>query len=136
MKLNKNGWALDIEIFYIIIFVLCLIIAIIGIIRMDLLMNHNKEDFKGTDSFNYTSLETKLKDAAEEFLNDKSVLNSEELVTVSTLKRTEYLEEFKDGNGEACDGYVEAEISEVIEYKTYISCYNYKTEGYDLKKVK
>ncbi len=136
MKLNKNGWALDIEIFYIIIFVLCLIIAIIGIIRMDLLMGRDKIDVQGTDSFNYTSLETKLKDAAEEFLNDKSVLSSEELVTVSALKRSDYLEEFKDGNGESCDGYVEAKISETIEYKTYISCYNYKTEGYDSKKVK
>ena len=46
------------------------------------------------------------------------------------------IDNFVDGVGEECDGYVEATTTDEISYKAFISCYNYTTIGYSSKKAK
>lgn len=129
MKLNKKGWALDIEIFYIGIFVLCLIIAIFGIIKLNLLLGKDK-----TKNFNYETLETKLVNASKNYIDEKDKISENEIVTSAELISRNYLDELKDGDDTDCSGYVEVEVSDTIEYKTYISCFDYTTKGYKASK--
>lgn len=132
MKLNNNGWSLGREVFYIIIFAVCLIIAIIGIIKMNLFMGK----MPNSDTFNYSSLETKLVNASISYLYNKEKISNYELITSKTLITNGYIDNFVDGAGEECNGYVEATTTDEISYKAFVSCYNYTTTGYSSKKAK
>lgn len=129
MKLNKKGWALDIEIFYIGVFVLCLIIAIFGIIKLNLLLGRDKNK-----NFNYETLETKLVNASKEYIDDKDKISENEIITSSELISKNYLDELKDEDNTDCTGYVEVEVSDEMEYKAYITCFDYTTKGYRASK--
>lgn len=132
MKLNKNGWSLTSEIVYMIIFAICLLIAIIGIIRMNLLVGHNNNE--NNSNFNYSYLEEKLEEAAKNYINDKEEIFDEEIIKSSILKSGGYLTDFKDGDNTDCKGYVEVKVEEDIIYKSFITCFDYTTKGYDYKK--
>lgn len=131
MKLNKKGWALDIEIFYIGVFVLCLIIAIFGIIKLNLLLGKDK-----VKNFNYETLETKLVAASKNYINDKDKISENEIITSAELINKNYLDELKDGDNTDCSGYVEIKVSDTMEYKAYITCFDYTTKGYRTNKDK
>ena len=135
MKLDKKGWDLGRETFYIIIFAVCLIIAIIGIIRMNLLLDDGPDINIGTDSFDYSILENKLVTHSKDYINNKEKINSTEIITDDVLLENEYMSEFVDGTGEKCDGYVIFD-STTDTYTPYISCFNYATAGYDKTKAK
>lgn len=123
MKLNKKGWALSTEVFYLIIFVICLIVAIIGIIRLGLYLNN------GEKYFDYQSLEVKLEESSKNYVSNKVEVDDYELVRSSTLKSNNYLSDFEDGKGNSCSGYVE--VYNNNEYKSYVKCPYYETFGYD-----
>lgn len=132
MGLNNNGWSLGREVFYIIIFVICLVIAIIGIIRMNLFMGDTPAF--DNDTFDYNLLEIKLVNASKNYIDNKDKVSNKEIIKSSLLINEGYMNDLKDGVGEECSGYVEATVDEVIEYKAYVSCFNYTTAGYDSKK--
>ena len=126
MKLNKKGWTLQIEVFYLLIFVVCLVIAIIGIIRLGLYLN------KDAKYFDYPSLENKIVESAKNYVNDKLEVDDYELIGSNTLKNKGYLTDLVDGENNQCSGYVEVYNSN--RYKGYIKCIYYETLGYEMEK--
>ena len=131
---NKNGWGLPSAIFFIVLFFIALIIAIIGIKKFGLLDGNNSK-LKN----NYSQIENKLVEASKKYISEKynNVLNEDILIIrISNLKENNYINNIKDEEGNSCSGYVEVykNSSSKILYKSYIKCINYKTEGYDSSK--
>lgn len=82
----------------------------------------------------YREIERRLEDAASEYMLDN--INNYIGLTDTKIGKDElekYVGNFSDLTKEKneCDAYVEVKnIFENVEYKAYISCENYVTEGY------
>lgn len=122
--MNKNGWGLRKELAFILLFVFCLLIAMVGLSQFGL-----TED--SSDKTSYKTLENKLTSAALEYYNDKYNSASGDVVIIkfSTLKNNGYISKFEDVNGLECNGYTKIVNSDVGV--SYIRCFGYKTNGYD-----
>lgn len=135
-KLNKNGWGLQTELLFILFFLICLVVALIGLNRMGLLSPSS--GFPNVQT-NYKALEEKAKDAAKEYVHeiysneiDENVL----VLRINHLIKNKYLEPLKENNGRECSGYVEVikTSSNHIVYYPYIKCSDYTTFEYDERK--
>ena len=122
--MNKNGWGLRKELAFILLFVFCLLIAMVGLSQFGL-----TED--SSEKTSYKTLENKLTSAALEYYNDKYNSASGDVVIIkfSTLKNNGYISKFEDVNGLECNGYTKIVNSDVGV--SYIRCFGYKTNGYD-----
>ena len=122
--MNKHGWGLRKELAFILLFVFCLLIAMVGLSQFGL-----TED--SSDKTSYKTLENKLTSAALEYYNDKynSVSGDVVIIKFSTLKNNGYISKFEDVNGLECNGYTKIVNSDVGV--SYIRCFGYKTNGYD-----
>ena len=122
--MNKHGWGLRKELAFILLFVFCLLIAMVGLSQFGL-----TED--SSDKTSYKTLENKLTSAALEYYNDKYNSASGDVVIIkfSTLKNNGYISKFEDVNGLECNGYTKIVNSDVGV--SYIRCFGYKTNGYD-----
>lgn len=122
--MNKHGWGLRKELAFILLFVFCLLIAMVGLSQFGL-----TED--SSDKTSYKTLENKLTSAALEYYKDKYNSVSEDVVIIkfSTLKNNGYISKFEDVNGLECNGYTKIVNSDVGV--SYIRCFGYKTNGYD-----
>lgn len=122
--MNKHGWGLRKELAFILLFVFCLLVAMIGLSEFGL----TEESY---DKTSYKTLENKLTSAALEYYNDKYNSYSGDVVIIkaSTLKNNGYLSKFEDVNGIECNGYTKIVNSSVGV--SYIRCFGYKTNGYD-----
>lgn len=122
--MNKHGWGLRKELAFILLFVFCLLIAMVGLSQFGL-----TED--SSDKTSYKTLENKLTSAALEYYNDKYNSASGDVVIIkfSTLKNNGYISKFEDVNGLECNGYTKIVNSDVGI--SYIRCFGYKTNGYD-----
>lgn len=128
--LNKKGWGLRVELLFIVLFLVCLLIATIGLNRFGLFGNSNVNN----DAFSYSDLEYKLNDAAKRYYqnNYEVSLDNTLIINSSTLLFNGYLSNFVDGNNNNCSGYTRViSKSGSITYTSYIKCPNYKTPGYD-----
>ena len=98
--MNKHGWGLRKELAFILLFVFCLLIAMVGLSQFGL-----TED--SSDKTSYKTLENKLTSAALEYYNDKYNSASGDVVIIkfSTLKNNGYISKFEDVNGLECNGY-------------------------------
>ena len=126
MKLNNGGWG-----FREMIYLSCgLLIALgISIFYISRLYGSLEKSFDKND---YFELETKLENAAIAYKNDRELdINGYFKINASTLKNEGYIDQLKDKNGNICAGYVViSEFGDNIDYKGYISCNNYVTDGY------
>ena len=122
--MNKNGWGLRKELFFILLFVFCLLVSLIGLSQFDLIDNSDYD-------VSYSSLENKLTSAALKYYNKNYTSSSDVvIVNLSTLKNKGYISKFEDANGVECDGYVKVINSNVG--LPYIRCFSYKTNGYEV----
>ena len=131
--MNKNGWGLRVELLFIIIFLICLIIATIGLKRMGMFGGNDNTYEQNNDNFSYTRLESTLNDASKRYYQNHYEDNTTETTIVSsTLISNGYMSTLKDGNGRVCSGYtkVVSNYSGGLVFTSYINCPNYKTVGY------
>lgn len=133
---NKNGWGLTVEIMFLMIFLLCLFIAIIGIKKFGLFGGKETTVEIKIDS---SIIEKKLVNAGKKYVNERydNIIDEEMLILrVSHLKKNKYINTLKDNNGASCSGYVEVykDSASNIMYLPYIKCKSYTTEGYDSRK--
>ena len=83
---------------------------------------------------NYSDIEKELSKSAKEYFNDNYKYldkNDSLYVKSSTLKENGYIDSIKNNEDESiCTGYTIITNNGGINYKSYISCPNYKTSGY------
>lgn len=132
--MNKNGWGLRMELVIILLFVICLLIATIGLSKFGLLRGEGQIEYYGTDerdTFAYSILEKKIENAAINYYNNKytSGTNDTVIISTKTLKATGYLSELYDGNNRKCTGY--AKILKNGVCLSYLKCSRYRTSGYE-----
>lgn len=117
--LNKHGWGLKQMLIMTAILFLFLLIMVHYIIVLYANIRENNNAV-------YVSLENKIAYAARDYINDDHPKSS--VIKLSTLKRLEYIDTFKDADDNNCRGYV---LYENGEYLPFISCNNYKTPDYN-----
>ena len=142
--MNKHGWGLHNEIIFILIFIVCLIIAVVGLKRLSLLEEFNPNYHSNTETnndaiektFNYQELEQKLKNSTINYIKD--VYNNELgldtlIIQADLLREKGYLSDYNDENNKYCSGYCEVYLNEngEIIYKPYVKCSElYESQGY------
>ncbi len=136
MKNKKNGWGLRVELLFIAMFVVCILIAYIGLKSFGLIGGDKNESGTNTDNtdksgFDYRQLELKAANAGKQYYlnNPQNMTGDEFIVSVTTLKGGGYLSSLTDGNNKECNGYVK--LLKTGNQVAYISCPDYKTEGYN-----
>ena len=126
MKLNNHGWGFREMIYLSCGLLIALGISIYYISRLygslENSMNQNQ----------YFELETKLENAAVSYIYDRNLeINGYYKVSYSTLKEEGFINELKDNAGNVCGGYVVvSNLGDNLNYKGYISCNDYVTDGY------
>ncbi|NLC47895.1 MAG: hypothetical protein GX758_00860 [Tenericutes bacterium] len=135
--MKKNGWGLRMELVFILMFLICLVIAVIGLNRLGFLGNSDNSLINQSEdnSFSYSNLESKVVTSAKKYYvneyNDDILLENT-IIRVSTLYYNGYIEKLYDKNNKQCSGYVElVPNGDNIVYVPYIKCPKYKTRGYD-----
>lgn len=126
MKLNNNGWGTLEMLLLSGGLLIALIVAIFFISQL-------YGSFAGSvGNKQYMDLETKLEDAAINYVKDKNIaISGEYTIRYETLNNNGYISELKDTNGNNCNGYVTVNtIDNINHYKAYISCNNYETLNY------
>ena len=131
--LNKNGWGLRVELLFIAIFLVCLLVATIGLRRFGLFGNPSALD-KDYYRASYSELETKMNDAAKRYYQNNYSSDEEGVLIIKsyTLLFNGYMTDLVDENGNKCSGYTK--VIRTIDsntFTTYINCPNYKTSGYE-----
>lgn len=129
--MNKKGWGLRVELAFLLLFLVCLLIATIGLQRLDIFGGGDK-DFEPdiTNKFDYTVLEDKVSASAKKYYENIYPEGSTDtvIVSVETLKNSGYLTEISDNLNRECKGY--AKILSNGTCVSYIRCPFYKTVGY------
>ena len=129
MKLNNRGWGLHVMMIFVLILMICLVI-------ISALINKNFKDLttNTNSSYNYTTLENKVEEAAQKYIKQKQIIidsGKSHTITVSKLQKEGILDTISDGEVK-CTGYsiVENKNNKLI-YNVYIRCgSNYKTKNY------
>lgn len=135
--MNKVGWGLRAELGFLLLFLVCLLIATIGLHKLGLVGNNEpgvEEDFSiytvGNGNYDYESLEDEVTLAARKYYDLKYPNGSADTIVVSvdTLKNNGYLSPIYDSRNKECKGYARILRSKTIV--SYIKCSVYKTAGY------
>lgn len=135
--MKRNGWGLRVELLFILMFLVCLLIAIIGLNRMGLMGEGNFNDSKKeiNTKETYTLMEQKMVGATKEYVNSYyggEYINDSITVRYSSLYYNNYLDKLTDNNGKECSGYVSVKnIDSVLIYNAYLKCPGYRTSGYE-----
>ena len=130
-NMNKNGWGLRVELVFIILFLICRLIAAIGLRKMGLFGGQNSID--NSPRYSYLELENKMNDASKKYFQRYySNYNREVTIRSLTLVSGGYMSSLIDENGDECSGYtkVTPNYSGELIFTSYINCPNYKTAGY------
>ena len=142
--MNKHGWGLASELIFILIFVVCLVIAILGLRQFSLLEEFNPNYYSNTNTnndaiekeFNYQELEVRLKNSTIDYVRDvyNNQLGLDTLIIQATLLRENgYLHNYSDEDDKYCSGYCEVYLDEnnEIVYEPYVKCGDfYESKGY------
>ena len=133
-KINKNGWGLRAELMFILLFLVCLLIATIGLIRFGLLGDNN--NVKGNINsiyFSYQALENQLYSASVRYYNNHNYDKNDDYIVIRSyaLVNYGYMSELLDEDGNKCVGYTRV-VKQINgpSFTPYISCPKYKTNGY------
>ena len=134
-RLNNNGWGLRAELMFIILFLVCLFIATIGLIRFGLLGDSN--NVKGNINspyFSYPALENQLNLASQRYYVSHNYDASGENMVIRSyaLVNFGYMHELLDEDNNKCVGYTRVvKQANGPSFTSYISCPKYKTNGYE-----
>ncbi len=142
--MNKHGWGLSSELIFILIFIICLIIAVIGLKEFSLMEEFNPNYYSNTNTnndsinkeYNYQELEVRLKNSTIDYINDvyNNDLGLDTLIIQSSLlRKMGYLSNYSDEDDKYCSGYCEVYLNENNEiiYEPYVKCGDYyESKGY------
>lgn len=142
--MNKHGWGLSSELIFILIFIICLIIAVIGLKEFSLMEEFNPNYYSNTNTnndsinkvYNYQELEVRLKNSTIDYINDvyNNDLGLDTLIIQSSLlRKMGYLNNYSDEDDKYCSGYCEVYLNENNEiiYEPYVKCGDYyESKGY------
>lgn len=151
MKLNNRGWGFRAMLFYMIVLIIFLFIAIALIIRMyryegkDVPISEPItniiEKADGVITNNeirlYSDLELKLKNATVSYLRnyyDKEITSERVSISLKALQGSGVIDDLKDVKDKTlCNGYTLVSYSKLtgMRYNPYIKCSGYTTTGYD-----
>ena len=134
--MNKNGWGLRAELGFLLLFLICILIATIGLHSLGLTKDKEGayvdlgEYTKGNGTYDYSALELKVADAAKKYYVDRYPNGTTDTIVVSidTLKNNGYMSSIYDGRNKECKGY--AKILKTGNAVGYIKCSIYVTTGY------
>lgn len=151
MKLNKSGKGF-VELFaFLLIFIICLVIAGLGLRQFGLLdedwhfvkledLKKDNSKYEGdTTKVTYASLREDMVGATikyiKKYYNDELGLDTLN-IRVSQLKKEGFIEKFQDADGKECSGYVSVYLdnNNKIHYDPYLKCKKYETTGYEARK--
>lgn len=139
--MKRNGWGLRTELFIILIFLMCLVIAIIGLNKMGLIEGANSiinDNVKTNTEETYMLLEQKLIVSAKDYVNyyyGGAYIDDSIVVRYSSLYYNNYIEKITDNSSRDCSGYVIVKkIDSNLIYSPYLKCPGYKTSGYESSK--
>ena len=135
--MNKKGWGLRVELAFLLLFLICLLIATIGLHRLGILgtdggvYTDDNGYVEDNVNYNYSALEKKVTNAANDYYRDVYHGNVDDttIVTTSKLKLGGYLGSISDARGRECKGY--AIIMKTGNIVSYVKCSIYKTVGYN-----
>ncbi len=129
--MNKKGWGLRVELAFLLLFLVCLLLATIFLQKLDIFGSGDK-DFGSfeTSKYDYTILENKVSSSAKMYYENvyPNGSNDTVIVSVETLKNSGYLSDLSDNLNRDCKGY--AKILSNGNCVSYIRCPFYKTTGY------
>ena len=130
--MNKNGWGLRMELFFILIFIVCLMIATIGLNKFGILGEKGAFDVN-KKTYSYSEMEQLLSSGALKYYKDRYAFESHEEMILSddVLSSNGYVPVLYDENGRYCSGY--AKVLNGQTSVAYVKCPLYKTSGYDKK---
>ena len=130
--MNQNGWGIRWELGIILLFIICLIIATIGINNFGLFDDNsiytgNNYDPSGYD---YAALESKLSAAAVKYYRAKYPNGTTDtlIISYSTLKNNGFISALYDDRDRECNGY--AKVTGTGSCVSFIRCSRYRTSGY------
>ena len=131
-------WGLRWELCIIIVFIICLLVATIGLNRFGLLSKDGSDEIRYIgveegDTYSYSELESRVARAGLNYYKSyyPNGLNTSTTVSVKRLIDTGYLDTLYDGEGRRCTGYAHLTIKG--SSFGYIKCRRYRTEGYDFE---
>jgi len=139
--MKRNGWGLRTELFIILFFLMCLVIAIIGLNKMGLIDGANSiinDNVKTNTDETYMLLEQRLVVSAKDYVNyyyGGEYINDSITVRYSSLYYNNYIEKITDNNNRDCSGYVIVKkVDSNLIYSPYLKCPGYRTSGYESSK--
>lgn len=118
-RLNNRGWGLNTLLILGACLLVFLLIAAYYIYSLYSVLGIDRKSV-------YHDLENKLVQAAQNYNVNKDYISYE------TLKKNNYIDGLYDNNGNECNGYV---VYKNYEYKAYIDCEYYTSNGYDINKL-
>lgn len=150
MKLNKKGWGFFEFFVFLIIFIICLFIAMYGLRKFGLLdedyhfvkfenINKPKEEQEEKPKITHGLLREEMVGATIKYIKkyyDNNLGLDTLNIRVSQLQNEGLLEKFVDANGDKCSGYISVYLDEQnrIQYDPYLKCKGYETTGYESRK--
>ncbi len=130
--MNKKGWGLRAELGFLLLFLICILVATIGLQKMGILGSGDSDLYSSSSNkkYDYNALENKVVEAAQKYYSNTYPNGAYDtvIVSVDTLKNNGYLTPLYDYLGRECRGY-----AKILKNKTcvsYIRCGFYKTTGY------
>ena len=131
--MNKNGWGLRAELGFLLLFLICLLIATIGLHKLGI-FGDGEGEIKSIELVNkadYADLENELVNAAVRYYKNAYPNGTSDtlIVTTDTLKSNGYLSPLYDKFGRECKGYTK--ILRTGTAVSYIRCAVYKSTGYN-----
>lgn len=135
--LNNKGWGMSLFILFIVGFIIFLVIASIISYKMGLNQgndNLNINTNNSVTSYDYTTLETKLKNAAISYVKQRELninVGQTIIVTYDELTELNVINNLQDKIGN-CTGYVKISYDgSIFIYNPFIKCVGrYQTSGY------
>lgn len=139
--MKKNGWGLRTELLFILMFIVCLVVATIGLNRIGFIGG----TFSAIDMFNgkdtkesYIMIENDLVKVAANYATEYyggKYPEDEFTIRLTTLINTGYTSKLTDPKNRECSGYVDVKkVNSSLIYTPYIKCATYRTEGYKSNK--
>lgn len=128
--MNKKGWGLRAELGFLLLFLVCLLVATIGLHRLGIFGASSTVISNSDSNYNYTDLENRVNEAAKRYYSNNYPNGSSDtvIISVNTLKNSGYLNPIYDNLNRECKGY--AKVLSTGTCVSYIRCGFYKTTGY------
>ena len=129
--MNQNGWGIRWELGIILLFIVCLIVATIGINKLGLFDEHTTYVTDTPSSgYDYNALESRLSAAAVKYYKNKYPNGTTDtlIISYSTLKNNGYISALYDERDRECNGY--SKVTGSGACVSYVRCSRYRTSGY------